>query len=76
MNVLYRVVEGNHIENEAPSIINKAFTLEWDSSATIAFTTLSSIEQSTDTSAVKNFLLSISHSMKVLITFKINYEIV
>lgn len=70
MNVLWRVVEGNHIENEAASIINKAFTLEWDTSATIAFTTLSCVEQSMDTSAVKNFLWSVSRSMKVLLRIR------
>lgn len=68
MNLIWRIVSGNHIEMATSS--SKPFTLEWDSSSTVMFNTLASIREMPKLEGLSMALRTFSGLLRVYLRFK------
>lgn len=71
MNPLWRVVDGEHIENETNRINGRAITLEWEFSATISFITMSNVSSTDNLDILKRICKSSIHFLQVQGVFRI-----
>ena len=65
MNTTWRIVEGDHAEYESTLTAQRAFTLEWETCATVSFNTIQHLNSMEHLSAMNNIVWEIISRISV-----------